>query len=194
MTGEHQHILYKTTNIINGKIYIGVHNNTNPGYLGSGSYIKNAVLKYGKENFVRETLFEGTREEVLIQEAKLVNEEFVDHAENYNMAIGGGNPPCASTFSDVTLKKMSDAATGRIFSDAHKQRLSDIGKKRIHSDASKQKISESNKGRIFSEEHIKKLEALRFTQPVVSCPHCNATGGKSLMTRYHFDRCLYKQI
>jgi hypothetical protein len=52
------YLLYKTTNLINGKTYIGIHQtkNINDGYLGSGLYFLRAVKKYGKENFKREIL------------------------------------------------------------------------------------------------------------------------------------------
>jgi hypothetical protein len=36
-------------------------------------------------------------------------------------------------------------------------------------------------------EHIKAKK--RKPKPIVSCPHCNATGGKSAMARWHFDNC-----
>jgi hypothetical protein len=56
------YIVYKTINLVNNKFYIGKHTqNLDPyqfdGYYGSGSQIINAVKKYGKENFIRETLF-----------------------------------------------------------------------------------------------------------------------------------------
>ena len=52
------HIIYKTTNLINGKIYVGMHStdNLNDGYLGSGWILKQAIKKYGKENFKGEVL------------------------------------------------------------------------------------------------------------------------------------------
>jgi len=45
--------VYKTTNLINGKIYVGLHvtDNLEDDYLGSGSQLKLAVKKYGKEKF-----------------------------------------------------------------------------------------------------------------------------------------------
>lgn len=46
--------IYKTTNLINGKIYIGQHKATifeNNNYLGSGNLIKRAIKKYGEEHF-----------------------------------------------------------------------------------------------------------------------------------------------
>ena len=44
-------IIYKTTNLVNGKIYIGKDSKNNPNYLGSGNLLKKALIKYGKENF-----------------------------------------------------------------------------------------------------------------------------------------------
>ena len=49
-------IIYKTTNLVNGKIYIGKDKNNNPSYLGSGKILKLAIKKYGKENFTKETI------------------------------------------------------------------------------------------------------------------------------------------
>lgn len=50
--------IYKITNLINGKIYVGSHitNNINDGYLGSGVVLYKAIQKYGKENFKLEIL------------------------------------------------------------------------------------------------------------------------------------------
>lgn len=46
-------IVYCITNKINGKKYIGSDSNNNPNYFGSGTYIKKAIKKYGKENFAK---------------------------------------------------------------------------------------------------------------------------------------------
>ena len=47
--------IYKTTNLINGKIYIGQHRVNNDvidkNYFGSGKLLLEAIKKYGKENF-----------------------------------------------------------------------------------------------------------------------------------------------
>ena len=68
--------IYKITNQINGKFYIGSHKtkDLNDNYMGSGKYLKHAQEKYGIENFKKEYLFiYNTDEEMYTKEAELVN-------------------------------------------------------------------------------------------------------------------------
>ncbi len=86
------YIIYKTTNKVNGKIYIGQHitTNLNDNYLGSGKIIQRAIKKYSEENFKREILFDfDNREEMNEKEAELVNEEFITRDDTYNLKPGG---------------------------------------------------------------------------------------------------------
>lgn len=86
-------LVYETTNLINGKIYIGLHStdNLNDGYIGSGKLLKQAIKKYGKENFKRRILLiSDSRLEVRKLEAKLVNTEFIKRKDTYNLIEGGG--------------------------------------------------------------------------------------------------------
>lgn len=86
------YIIYKTTNLVNGKIYIGKHetDNLDDGYLGSGKLLRRAIEKYGEHNFIREILFEcSSREEMNAKEAELVNEEFLKRDDVYNLKQGG---------------------------------------------------------------------------------------------------------
>jgi len=84
--------IYKTTNKINRKIYIGKHQTKDPHdkYIGSGKYLNRAIEKYGIENFEKEILFIFDNEDDMnLKEAELVTEEFVAENTNYNICPGG---------------------------------------------------------------------------------------------------------
>lgn len=85
--------VYKITNILNGKIYIGIHvtDNLADGYMGSGSALKRAQQKYGMENFRKEYIhiFDSV-DEMLDMESTLVNETFIQRQDTYNIILGGG--------------------------------------------------------------------------------------------------------
>ena len=42
-------IIYKTTNLVNGKIYVGQTTRDDENYIGSGSVLLQAVKKYGRK-------------------------------------------------------------------------------------------------------------------------------------------------
>lgn len=107
-----KYIVYKTTNLINNKTYIGVHATKDPeifdGYLGCGCYknkpsswnqntnsiFPKAIIKYGVENFIREILFiypytEDGENRAYDKEHELVNEDWVKSNDNYNIVLGG---------------------------------------------------------------------------------------------------------
>lgn len=106
-----KYIVYITINIVNKKIYIGVHKTMTPyefdGYLGDGVYVNDrysyqhkkeyfarAVNKYGPKNFIRKTLeVFSNLQDALDLEHQLVDEEFVKRSDTYNLTVGGGMPP-----------------------------------------------------------------------------------------------------
>lgn len=104
-----KYIVYETTNLVNNKIYIGVHKTVNPevfdGYIGCGCEVNKpysyehpktrfqfAVKKYGPKNFRRKVLAVfSTLEEASLLEEELVNEKFLQRPDVYNMILGGIN-------------------------------------------------------------------------------------------------------
>lgn len=86
------YLIYKITNTVNNKIYIGKHqtNNKDDNYMGSGKILSEAIKKYGIDKFKKEILFEcDSLEEMNQKEADIVDEEFVARLDTYNVKLGG---------------------------------------------------------------------------------------------------------
>lgn len=91
---EKYFIVYKTTNTINGKIYIGAHStyNLDDGYKGSGTYLKIAFRKYGKDNFITEIICRCVDEIVMFKVEKFLVNQLIDkfgQKGHYNRSYGG---------------------------------------------------------------------------------------------------------
>ena len=84
-------IIYKTTNQVNGKIYIGQDKYNNPSYLGSGKILHLAFQKYGIENFKKEIVEECESTELLNEREKfwIAYYNSTDRSIGYNIASGG---------------------------------------------------------------------------------------------------------
>jgi group I intron endonuclease len=176
--------IYKTTNLINGKIYIGQTHYDRHDYFGSGVLLKEAIEKYGVDNFVKEYIDEASSQEELdakemfwIKELNSQNREI-----GYNIADGGWN---YFTMSDEVKEKISNtlkgkyvgnaafrkgiplseehknllsvAMTGRKLSQETKDKLSNAHKGKKLSQKTKDKLSNAHKGKKLSEEHKKKI-------------------------------------
>jgi len=179
--------VYKTTNTVNGKYYIGVHEGEiDDEYLGSGSYLNKALLKYGKDVFRKEILeICETREEAYALEKEIVNAKLVNDPSCYNVSIGGTggwfwyneqstkkalenrrsfaerNPEKAKINADKTrerLKNVHALNLGRPMTEEAKRNLSNANKGKKQSDETKQKRSKSMTGRIISDETKAKLK------------------------------------
>lgn len=95
--------VYKTTNVINGKFYIGKHQtkNLDDGYLGSGKLLKYAIKKYSKSNFHKEIRYVCDNEQHMnVLEKILV---VPDIEINYNLCHGG-----KGGFSFINNNKLND--------------------------------------------------------------------------------------
>ena len=85
--------IYRITNLINGKTYIGQHKykKLNDSYMGSGVYLAKAKKKYGIENFKKEILYSRIQYKETADDMErfaIVKERSIGKAE-YNIANGG---------------------------------------------------------------------------------------------------------
>jgi len=171
-----KYLVYKITNKINGKIYIGVHKteNIDDGYLGSGKYLKQAIKKYGAGNFEKEilALFDNS-EDMFRMESELVNKDFINDKNTYNLRLGGfggfdyinsipGLNNTKRNFESIRLGLKLKAETDPVFVETRRKNGSEQLKKlhqeckikydtftgKTHTDETKKKISDMAKTRI----------------------------------------------
>lgn len=127
-------IIYKTTNLINGKFYVGKDASNNPNYYGSGLLLAKAIKKYGKENFKKEILEEcqslkylNIREKYWIASLDATNKKI-----GYNITIGGIGGDTYSNQSESRKKEINDTRNSSSYAyrqtDEYKQKRRDIAK------------------------------------------------------------------
>ena len=137
--------IYRITNKVNGKTYIGQHRYSaiNDGYFGSGKLLQIAIKKYGKDCFSMDYLI-----------TKIPNREYADKAEilyianerkkrkaEYNIVDGGQG--FRGNHSEETKKKIGLASVGN-----HYAKGKNIG-------------NQNAKGNILSEDTRKRMGASR---------------------------------
>jgi group I intron endonuclease len=159
--------IYKTTNLLNGKIYIGLTRKSvdeSQNYYGSGWKLKNAIKKHGKENFVKEIIQYCTSLEALAIAEKYWIKRLNATNQNigYNLHPGGQLIYDYSTCgtwerTDEFRAKMSRVKSGiKQTPEAITARSKALtGRKR--SEVTKAKIANTLKGKNHSEERIEKV-------------------------------------
>jgi group I intron endonuclease len=169
-------IIYRVTNIINGKVYIGqtvktleMRKSLHLSNLKKGSdlYFHRAIKKYGEENFKWEILCELDSKEKLDEMEKfLISIYKKEKCGCYNMT-DGGDGATGYKHTEENKKKISESNKGRInpykgrkrkpLSDETKKKLSEAHKGKIISEETRKKISTANKGKKRSEESKKRI-------------------------------------
>lgn len=163
--------IYKITNLINCKIYIGLHRtkDLNDGYMGSGKRIKLAIEKYGIKNFKKEILFIfDNPEDMIAKEKELVTEEFCLREDTYNLAKGGGDGFSYVNRNGLNISdKQKEAARyhrGVICNQRRNELLKDPQYRSVHSSRLSKAMKELYKthpggfaGKMHSEETKKRI-------------------------------------
>ena len=159
------YVIYKFTNKLNGKSYIGV---TNRGFntrlqehISASSNPKfkfhQALKKYSIDNFDYEILVDDieTKNEANRLEIHYVT-LFDSYRNGYNMTQGGGNR-AEFKHSDESKAKMSKAHSGKKLSEQQKEKLRLANTGKIISEDVKLKLSLANKGKPFTKDRCKNI-------------------------------------
>jgi hypothetical protein len=147
------YLIYRITNLVNNKIYVGKHKTQNieDGYLGSGKLIVAAIKKYGINNFNREILYIlNTEDEMDFYESVIVTEDFINRTDTYNLVVGG-----KGGFSYINKNKLGmSSEKGKAMNKKYLEKTSpDVLRERaLHA----VKISRNNRTGLFAEDTIER--------------------------------------
>lgn len=157
--------VYKVTNNLNGKMYVGQHKGDkfDPKYKGSGKILHQAYEKYGFDNFSVEVL-EWCRTHSELDEAEKKWIKFFNATvEGYNIAFGGegGGHPVTTE----TRKKISKSLEGRVVSKETRRRLSESHRGYRPTAEARLHQSQAQMGRKLSPSHVAKIVARQTGVP-----------------------------
>lgn len=116
-----KYYVYKTTNLVTGRYYIGVHSSANiksDRYLGSGVAIRDAITKYGRASFIREIIEVFDKKELAYElERTLVTEETIHSNNMYNLRNGGVGGLSAETIEKIKKTNFQNRGVEHVFQD-----------------------------------------------------------------------------
>lgn len=159
------HYLYKTTCLITGRYYIGMHSTANleDGYMGSGKRLRYSLRKYGKENHIKEILeFFDSRELLVEAERNVITSDMLTDIMCMNLMSGG-----TGGFISAEIQLKRSHAGNKIHNEKLKtdeeyyrkfvEKIS-IGLKKAHKEGKlKGRNGGPNKGKSLSENHKEKI-------------------------------------
>ena len=145
-------IIYVTQNLVNGKIYIGIHTKNEKEYLGSGMYLNRAITKYGRDNFRRIDVDEFDSLDIgLAKERVWIRELNSKVPSGYNLNAGGEGQfdPSLEVRAKMSMAhkdKPNLKLRGKPHSKEHKVKNSMAKMGKHPSEETKAKMSSSHKG------------------------------------------------
>ena len=199
--------LYIKQHKITGLKYFGKTTKIDPVvYKGSGTYWLRHIKTHGRSHVITLWYKLFTNEKELTEYALKfsIENNIVESKEwaNLTTELGIDGLPKGHVFTEQQRKNMSLAQKDIKkpgTSKAMKGNTLRKGKKLSTEqklNCSKAKIGNKNRLGILHSEEIKQIISERTSlalkgkkKPIITCPHCNKSGGNSNMTRYHFNNC-----
>jgi hypothetical protein len=153
--------IYKTTNLKNGKFYVGMHStdNLNDGYLGSGDRLRRSIRRNGKDNFKLEFLeFLPNRASLSLREKELVNEDLLKDPMCINLSLGGQGG-LNSIEHGLKLKIGASNYQKQIWQNTeYRNKITNVLRNNMKESHRLGKIKyDTTKGKNISEEHKRKI-------------------------------------
>ena len=147
--------VYMTINLVNGKKYIGRHSKRKENYLGSGRLLKQAIAKYGRENFVKQIIEEcETIEQFREREYYwIAYYDAVNSSEFYNMSWKTGGFGVGDKHSLETRQTISEKCRGKKLTAEQRDKLAQASSERIP----------WNKGRKLSNPYVNRGFSSKIT-------------------------------
>jgi len=202
--------IYKATNTVNNKSYIGFDSNwpkrisqhKSNAVTGSTSPFCNAIRKHGWTMFNWEPIYQSTDGEhcLRVMENYFINEHrtFIGYTDSngYNLTLGGEGV-LGHKKSQKAINSQREKMTGRKQTPEHIAHR--VESARLHPNFGRstgprpaefgKAISKRLTGVPKSESHKLSMKNRPQDTTVISCPHCNKTGDYKNMKRWHMDRC-----
>ncbi len=160
--------VYKITNLINGRIYVGAHKTSNmdDGYMGSGTLLKRAIKKHGISSFTKEILQHFDSEsDMFAYESSIVNEEFVSSVDTYNITVGGFGGDRFTYNPNKEKMRLRMRQRIGVRNGMHGKTHSEESKIKMSTNKKGQRkgIATWNKGKLLSDEHRAKMRDSKRT-------------------------------
>lgn len=185
------HTVYKTTNTVNGKVYIGKHttNNPNDSYLGSGIALNKAIVKYGRSKFTKDILgvFEDETGAYLFENS-VVDAIFISRQDTYNAKIGGRGALAGSKHPMYNKRGEHNPMYGKKHTSETKTLLSQLALNRTQETKDRMAAAKAATPHVFlGKRRPDHSEKMKQNSKFVKCTNPSTVLTNTMQQEYYYD-------